>query len=58
MAESVRPPSRVYGVDPVRPRHPKDGEQGKKSQRPPRPPDKPSPEPNPADEAHQVDVEV
>jgi len=58
VAEKVRPPNRVCGIEPVRSRYPKDGERGKPTQRPPQPPMKPSPETEPPDEAHQVDVEV
>ncbi len=58
MADTVRPPGRVYGVEPVRV-NPK--EEGK--ERPPKRETRPTPQKKPVateppEEAHQLDVEV
>lgn len=58
MADTVRPPGRVYGVDPVRV-NPKEGNR----EHPPKRETRPAPQKKPAateppEEAHQLDVEV
>ncbi|MCL6533659.1 MAG: hypothetical protein K6U12_10340 [Armatimonadetes bacterium] len=58
MADSVRPPGRVYGVEPIGRPPARDGERGKNAKRPPQPPTKDSPETPPPDTEHKVDVEV